>query len=163
MRRSIGLAIALVFVLAGSLCARPADTAALERLLAEEWEGAWTSGNVNRLLPLFTEDVVYEDVTFGAVAKGQEALRKFAADSFDTFPGAVFEVKSRFVSPDGKWGAVEWVWRGRQAKDMPGLPATNKDFELRGASVVEFRDGKISRNSDYWDLETYRKRVGLIK
>jgi steroid delta-isomerase-like uncharacterized protein len=161
MRRSIGLAVAFVFVLA-FLPARAADTAALERLL-DEWGGAWTSGNVNRLLPLFTADVVYEDVTFGAVNKGQEALRKFAADSFDAFPGSVFDVKSRFVSPDGKRGAVEWVWRGRQAKDVPGLPATNKDFELRGASVMEFRDGKISRNSDYWDLETYRRRVGLIK
>jgi len=34
---------------------------------------------------------------------------------------------------------------------------------VRGASVVEFRDGKISRESDYWDLATYLKQVGLIK
>ena len=72
-------------------------------------------------------------------------------------------MKSRLVSPDRKWGAIEWVFRGRQTKDLPGLPATNTSFELRGASVVEFRGNKISRNSDYWDLETFKKWVGLIK
>jgi len=36
-------------------------------------------------------------------------------------------------------------------------------FEVRGSSVVEFRDGKISRNSDYWDLATYMKQVGLAR
>ena len=64
---------------------------------------------------------------------------------------------------DGKWGAVEWVWRGKQTKDLPGLPATNRPFQVRGASIVEFRDAKISRCSDYWDLATYMKQVGLIK
>jgi hypothetical protein len=28
---------------------------------------------------------------------------------------------------------------------------------------VAFRDGKISRCSDYWDLTTYMKQVGLVK
>jgi steroid delta-isomerase-like uncharacterized protein len=59
--------------------------------------------------------------------------------------------------------AIEWIWRGRQTKDLPGLPATNKTFEVRGATVVDFTDGKISPNSDYWDLATYMKQVGLTK
>jgi steroid delta-isomerase-like uncharacterized protein len=63
-----------------------------------------------------------------------------------------FELKSRLIAADEKWGAMEWVWRGRQTKDLPGLPATNKPFEVRGATVVEFANGKISRNADYWDL-----------
>jgi len=162
MRRYNPILLVVVLLLAGFSPARAADVTALERVL-DEWGAAWTAADLNRLLPLFTDDVVYEDVTFGAVNKGQDALRKFATGFFDAFPGNAFEVKSRFVSSDGKWGSVEWLWRGRQTKDMPGLPATNTAFELRGASVMEFRDGKISRNSDYWDLETLRKRVGLIK
>ena len=74
-----------------------------------------------------------------------------------------FESKSRFVAADGKSGALEWTWRGRETKHFPGLPATNKLFEIRGATVVEFTDGKINRNSDYWDLATCMKQVGLTK
>ena len=162
MRRDIRILLLLALMFAAVSPARAADVAALQQLL-DEWGAAWTAQDPNRLLRVFTDDVVYEDVTFGAVNKGQDALRKFATDFFDAFPGNAFEVKSRFVSGDGKWGSVEWLWRGRQTKDVPGLPATNTAFELRGASVMEFRDGKISRNSDYWDLETLRKRVGLKK
>jgi len=52
---------------------------------------------------------------------------------------------------------------GGKPKILPGLPATNKPFEVRGATVVEFTDGKISRDADYWDLGTYMKQVGLTK
>src|SRR5215831_3114490 len=83
----------------------PADTAALEHLL-DEWASAWSSNDVTRLLPLFTDDVNYEDVTFGASNKGSDALRKFAAGTFDAFADLKFELKSRFVAADGKWGAM---------------------------------------------------------
>jgi steroid delta-isomerase-like uncharacterized protein len=140
----------------------PADTAALEHLL-DDWASAWSSNDVTRLLTLFTDDVTYEDVTFGTSNKGSDALRKFAASTFEAFADLKFELRSRFVAADGQWGAIEWVWRGRQTKDFPGLPATNKPFQVRGATVVEFQDGKIGRDSDYWDLATYLRQVGLAK
>jgi hypothetical protein len=60
-----------------------------------------------------------------------------------------FELKARVVAVDGTSWAMEWIWRGGQTKDFPSLPSTNKPFEVRGATVVKFIDGKISRNSDY--------------
>ena len=139
-----------------------AETQALERLL-EQWGAAWSSSNVEKLLALFTDDVVYEDVTLGAVNHGRDALRDFATAVFAAFDDLKFELKSRVVASDGKAGAMEWAWRGRQTKDLPGLPATDKPFEVRGATVVEFADGKISRDSDYWHLATHMKQVGLTK
>lgn len=166
MRHPMPILATLVVMLVGCAAARgtgtPEQAGALERVL-DEWATAWSSSDVERLLPLFTDDVRYEDVPFGVVNQGKSALRDFAVGAFGAFPGMSFEIKSRFVTGDGKWGAVEWVWRGRQTKDFPGLPATNTPFQMRGSTVVEFRDGKISRNSDYWDLTTYMKQVGLIK
>ena len=138
------------------------NTQELEYVL-DQWALAWSSSDVEKLLPLFADSVDYEDVTLGAVSRGKNALRDFAAGVFAAFADLKFELKSRFVAADGKSGAMEWVWRGRQTKDFPGLPATNKPFEVRGAAVVEFTDGKISRNSDYWDLATYMKQVGITK
>lgn len=165
-RRSVFLFAALMVLLCGgvttSSAGESADTAALGQVL-DKYGVAWSSGDSNKLLLLFTEDVIYEDVPFGAVNRGSDALRNFATGVFDAFPGITFEVKSRIVASDGKWGALEWVMRGKQAKDLPGLPATNTPFEIRGSSIVEFRDGKVSRCSDYWDLATYLKQVGLSK
>jgi steroid delta-isomerase-like uncharacterized protein len=164
MLQNLTTLIVLVGVLTGCATGRGADphvdTAALERVL-DQWTVAWSSSDPDRLLTLFTDDVEYEDVTFGAVNKGKGALRNFATAVFGSFGDLTFESRSRFVAANGRWGSIEWVWRGRQIKDFPGLPATNKPFEVRGAAVVQFRDGKIARNSDYWDLATYLKQVGL--
>ena len=106
-------------------------------------------GNVTGLLlketlpTLTTVVALWNPVTFGAVSKGRDALRNFSSGIFEGFADMRFEVKSRFVSADGKWGSVEWVFHGRQTKDFPGLPATNKPFQVRGSTVVEFRGGKI--------------------
>lgn len=161
------LILALVVgLLTGCAVARGADprtqTTVLDRALSE-WTSAWSSGDAAKLMPLFSDDVYYEDVTFAAVMKDKRALRDFATTVFGSFSDLSFEPKSRFVSADGTAGTIEWVWRGRQTKDLPGLPATNKPFEVRGSTVVEFRNGLISRNSDYWDLATYLKQVGTTK
>jgi len=160
MHRRILLLVAVLALSPVSTTANGADNQALERIL-DQWATAWSSNDSERLLPLFTDNIVYEDVTFGAVNQGKAALRDFATATFGAFADLKFELKSRMVAADGKSGAMEWVWRGRQTKDFPGLPATNKPFEVRGATVVQFNDGKISRNSDYWDLATYKKLVGL--
>jgi steroid delta-isomerase-like uncharacterized protein len=138
------------------------DTAPLERLL-DEWTSAWSSGDVPRLLALFSDDVHYEDVTFGMAVQGRAALRDFAATVAGAFAELRFEPRARFVSADGTSGVIEWLWRGRQTKDFPGLPATNRPFQVRGVTIVEFRNGRIVRNSDYWDLATYSKQVGLSR
>src|ERR1700740_808554 len=99
----------LVGVLGGCAMTRGADpqaqTAALDRVLIE-WTSAWSSGNVARLLPLFSDDVVYEDVTFAAVMKDKRALGDFATSVFDSFADLRFELKSRFVAADGQGGAI---------------------------------------------------------
>ena len=167
MHRNALILTVLVTLLCGCASSRrqvaaPPDTGALG-LLLDEWTAAWSSNDVSRLTRLFTEDVYYEDVPLGAVSRGRPALAGFATSVFDGFANLKFERKSRFVSADGRAGAIEWVFRGRQIKDFPGMPATDKPFEVRGSSIVEFRAGKISRSSDYWDLATYLRQVGLAK
>ena len=162
MHHRMPVLVAILALTVSGTAAYSADNQALERVL-DQWASAWSSNDTERLLPLFTDNVVYEDVTFGAVNQGKTALRDFATATFGAFADLKFELKSRMVAADGKSGAMEWVWRGRQIKDLPELPATNKPFEVRGASVVEFSDGKISRDSDYWDLATYTKQVRQSK
>ena len=158
MHRRILLLVAVLALTPASTAAYGADNQALERVL-DQWAIAWSSSDAEQLLPLFADNIVYENVTLGAVNQGKTALRDFATATFGAFADLKFELKSRMVAADGNSGAMEWVWRGRQTKDFPGLPATNKPF----ATVVQFNDGKISGNSDYRDLATYKKLVGLTK
>jgi ketosteroid isomerase-like protein len=37
----------------------------------KQWAAAWSTHDMERLLPLFTEDVIYEDVTMGVGEPGR--------------------------------------------------------------------------------------------
>src|SRR5205823_6081185 len=84
----------------------------------EDWARYWSSHEMDRLLTLFTDDVVYEDVTMGAVNHGKDELRAFGEGFFAGFPDVTFELTSRFTT--GAQGGAEWVMRGTHRGDMPG-------------------------------------------
>jgi steroid delta-isomerase-like uncharacterized protein len=137
-----------------------AEQRTMQEHVLEDWARLWSSHDLDRLTALFTDDVVYEDVTLGRVNRGKGEFRSFAEEFFAGFPDVTFEQKSRFAS--GSHGDVEWLMRGTHRGDMPGMPATGKQVEVRGASILEFANDKIRRCSDYWDMATFLKQLGMM-
>ena len=86
----------------------------------EHWSAYWSAHDMERLLPLFTEDVIYEDVTMGVMTRGASELRAFADGVFSRFPDVPLELQSSFA--DGTRGGAEWVMRG--TRDLLGMSAT---------------------------------------
>jgi steroid delta-isomerase-like uncharacterized protein len=138
-------------------------TAELERML-DEWATAWSSADSDdpdRVLALFTDDCVFEDVTFNLVARGKPELRSFVTKAFAAVPDFKYDLRSRLMTE--RWAAIEWVMSGTHHGDFPGIPATGKRFSaVRGTSIFELEAGKIRRESDYWDAATFMKQVGLL-
>jgi steroid delta-isomerase-like uncharacterized protein len=138
-------------------------TADVERML-DEWAIAWSSAESNdpeRVLALFADDCVFEDVTFGVVARGKGELRRYVNGAFAAVPDFKYGVTSRFAT--SQWAAIEWIMSGTHKGDFPGMPATGKPFSsVRGSSILELEAGTIRRESDYWDAATFMKQVGLL-
>jgi steroid delta-isomerase-like uncharacterized protein len=130
-----------------------------ERLIVEHW-AAWSAHDMERVLALFTEGLVYEDVTMGAVNRSAAELRAFGEGFFAGFPDVTFEVRSSFAN--GTSGAAEWMMRGTHQGDLSGMPATGRRVEVRGASIFEFAGDRIRRCSDYWDMATFLKQLGVM-
>jgi len=124
------------------------------------WAGFLSSHDPDRFLSLFTDDCVYEDVALGVVNRGKQELRTFIAGIFSAFPDFHIDLKSQFVA--GNWAAMEWIMTGTHEGDLAGMPATHKRFSIRGASVVELNNARMKRISDYWDLATFLKQLGLL-
>jgi steroid delta-isomerase-like uncharacterized protein len=132
----------------------------MERIM-NDYSAAWNSHDMERILSFFMDDVVYEDVAIGKVNRSKKELKDFISSLFVDFPDFKIEMKSGFNT--GDWSAGEWVMSGTFAhSSIPGLPATGKSFSVRGASITEFRKGKISRNSDYWNMTSFLQQVGLM-
>jgi len=126
----------------------------------EELVNAWTAHDIEKILSLCTDDCVYEDVTMGAVNRGKAELKGFLRAIFGAIPDFEMKVISGFTA--GTWAGAEWSMAGTHKGDLPGLPATGKKFSVRGSSICELRDGKIKRNSDYWDMVTLLKQIGMM-
>lgn len=131
----------------------------VERVL-DDWATAWSSHNSGKVLSLFTDDCVYEDVTFGVVNHGKKELQAFADGVFAGVPDFKIELTARFSA--GTLAGMEWVMSGTHKGDFPGMPATSKHFSIRGVTILELHGGKIRRNSDYWDAASVMRQVGLL-
>ena len=138
-------------------------TSDLERML-DDWALAWSSGSSKdpeHLLALFADDCIFEDVTFGVVARGKEELRSFVNGAFAAIPDFKYGLRRWFATD--QWGVIEWVMSGTHIGDLPGMPATGKRFSaVRGTTILELEAGKIRRESDYWDAATFMNKVGLL-
>src|SRR4029077_596910 len=88
VKRSLTVAI-LLAMLSPLAIAAPRDgksTTDRDAAIAEKWIAAWNSHSPEKMLPVFTADVFYEDVAFGEVSHGSAELRKFAASEFEGVP-----------------------------------------------------------------------------
>jgi steroid delta-isomerase-like uncharacterized protein len=126
-----------------------------------EWADAWSAHDAKGVAALFTDDCVYEDIPLKAVNHGTDELIAFAEGAFGAFPDFGIKLTSQFATAD--WAGAEWTMTGTHKGDLPGLPATAKQFELRGGSILELREGKITRCTDYWDMADLLRQVGVMQ
>jgi steroid delta-isomerase-like uncharacterized protein len=129
--------------------------------MLENYFAAWNSHDVERILSFFTDDCLYEDVALKRIVRGKTELRALLESVFVDIAGFKMEIKLVFSA--GNWGASEWTMSGRFVHSSdPLLIATGKSFLIRGATVFELSDPKISRNTDYLDLTSFLRQVGLM-
>src|SRR5258708_2702761 len=124
--------------------------------VAEKWIAGWNSHDPDKMLPLFTDDIFYEDVAFGEVSHGRAEVRKFVVAELEGVPDLELKLVRADIH-DGH-GTIEWMFSGTD-KDVF---KTGKKFSVRGVSVIEMRDGKISRNVDFYDVATVIRQVRLL-
>src|SRR5262245_3717406 len=83
-------------------------------------------------------------------------LRKFAASIFESVLDVKFELGNSTVNRGH--GTIEWIFTGTDK----GLYKTGKRFSVRSVSVIDLREGRISRNLDFYDAASIMRQVGLL-
>jgi ketosteroid isomerase-like protein len=103
------------------------------------FSAAFGSGDVDAIMALMTEDVVFESTAppEGERHVGAEAVRAVWEGLFGGTPGASFAEEERFAVGDR--GVLRWrfSWGG----ESPG--------HVRGVDVLRFRDGKVAEKLSY--------------
>lgn len=156
MRTQTAVLALLLLLITGTVVARNSQAENRQSSIADKWIAAWNSHDPDKLVSLFSTDVMYEDVAFGQVSHGAAELRKFAADEFAAVPDLHVELEDSFIQ--GGHGSIQWKFSGTDT----GMFKTGKKFNVRGVSIITVSNGKISRNFDYYDVATMMRQVGTL-
>ncbi len=116
----------------------------------QDWEG---------MLALLTDDIAH-DINQGERETGKEAFRAFLARMDRCYSERVCEL---VVMTNDKIprAAAEFVIEGTyKATDGDFLPATGQRYTLPVGAFFDIRDGKISRVTNYYNLNDWLAQVG---
>lgn len=129
--------------------------------LIEQYIAAWNRHDVDAILGFFDDDCSYEDEALGKILRGKAELRNFFVVMYQGFPNCAFEVVNVFDAANCI--AWEWVMSGNyDGMGNNGIPPNGKPMRVRGTSITELINGKIKRNTDYWNLAGLMRQLGAL-
>ena len=130
----------------------------IERMMIE-YPKAWSAHDVDKVLTFFNDDCSYEDPTLGVIKKGKEGVVEFAKEVFAMQPDFHLEYNDFFATETK--GAAVWTIKNTWNGEFHGKDCTGIKVSFTGVSMIDFKNGKISRNVDYWDLTPLLKQLGV--
>ena len=109
------------------------------RRLVDRYRAGWFGHDVDAIMSVVSEDVVFHNVTAGERVEGAAAFRADVAAVHERWPDLGFEEHALYITADTD--VAEWTAR-----------ATGSDgrrLEWDGIDVINCRDGRIVRNAVY--------------
>ncbi|MFT3696632.1 MAG: ketosteroid isomerase-related protein [Kofleriaceae bacterium] len=126
--------------------------------LVQQYYAAFNRGDWDAMVAFLSDDVVH-DLNQGAREVGRATFRKFL-DRMNTSYREQLRDIVLMQGPSGRVGA-EYVVDGEYLKTDEGLPpATGQRYTLPGGAFFDVRGGKITRVTNYYNLEDWLKQVG---
>jgi steroid delta-isomerase-like uncharacterized protein len=135
------------------------------RQLDDEFVAGWNSHQLERLLSLMADDVVYEDSSWPTVMNGHHEIRVFLQSTWRAVPDLRFTHEDTvLLDPSGTGTARYWHGSGTHTGfwDPPGLKPTGTRFSFHGATFLESRGGKLYRIRVVYDVAGIMRQLGLL-
>lgn len=118
--------------------------------LINAYVDAYNRKDVPGMLAVLHNDIRFENVsnTGGTMTlTGKQAFGEQATQVLPFFSTRRQEIVTKIIADDR--AAIEIKYSAVVAQDLPNGWKANQQIELRGVSIFESSDGKISRISDY--------------
>jgi len=130
--------------------------------LIQNYYNTFNSGDRVAFLALLTEDVAH-DINQGGTESGKEAFRAFITRMDRCYREQVCELVV-FANEDGTRGAAEFFIEGEYLATDDGLPpAKGQRYRLPVGAFFELQNGRVSRVTNYYNLEEWLRQVGAAK
>ncbi len=115
-----------------------------------------SNGDAQSLTNDYAPHAIVEDSMHAEPLVGRAAIMEHKSARMAAVSGANITVKNRIAR--GEQVIVEWTASGTHTGDLYGLAATGRNYTLHGVTVVIRHEGKIVRESVYYDPTEFRKQ-----
>jgi steroid delta-isomerase-like uncharacterized protein len=117
--------------------------------------------DLDAVRPFWTDDSVDDFVALGREVRGADALTAFFRATFAAFPDFRMEVLD--ITDGGDRAAIQWrITATFSGEPFEGIKATGRQLDLRGVDCFEFADGKVVRNTVYYDGADFARQIGML-
>jgi len=120
-----------------------------------------TQGQRSALHNDYAEHAIVEDSMYPIPIVGRVAIIARKSLGWAATSDVQITVVNRVAA--GNQLTVEWIATGLHTGDLPGLPATNRPFTLRGVTVAIRERGKIIREALYYDVSDLYRQLSQQK
>ncbi len=112
---------------------------------------------LQQILDDYADDAVVDDPMFEAPITGKAAIAQRKLAEITSIGNATIDVTHRFAHGDQV--IAEWVLHGTHQGDFLGFAATGRRIEVRGMTIVTRLNGKITRESLYYDVASVQHQL----
>ena len=116
-----------------------------------------TTGNVQGMSADYADNAVVDDPLFARPFVGREAISQRFAAEVASVPDRELTILNRAVI--GNQLVVEWEARGTHTQPFLGIGGNGQRYVLRGTTIVTRHNGKIVRESHYFDTHELLRQI----
>jgi steroid delta-isomerase-like uncharacterized protein len=142
-----------------------ADPDSSEALAAaiDRYNEAWNAHDVERIVSMHADDMVFANHTAGESAAGDE-VRAHIASIFESWPDLRFETRRLYLRD----GLVVQEWTAHATHSRPlrrgdlEAPPSGRAVSWDGIDSIPFENGLVKRKDVYSDSVSILRQVGLL-
>ena len=109
------------------------------------------------MLDDYADNAIVDDPLFERPIAGKQAIAQRKWAEMTSMSGVTIDVVHRFAH--GNQVVAEWVVRGTHAGHFMGYAPTGRQIEIRGMTVVTHKNGKITRESLFYDVAELHRQL----
>ena len=90
---------------------------------------------------------------------GIEAFKDYYSNFVNGFSNVEFTIVDIFGQGDKI--VKHWRFKGTNSGEFFGMPATGKDIDIQGTTLVVMKEGKIAQEQDFFDNLVFMQQLGI--
>lgn len=119
---------------------------------------------INEARPdLINEEMFAPDVVLYAAPENVVGIDSFRS-YYENYTTGFSDVEFTMVDVFGSGDKIvkHWRFKGTHTGDFFGIPATGREIDIEGATLVLMKDGKIQAEQDFMDNLDFYQQLGLL-